>query len=75
MFLHKSNAKWMMLKQFTLLALLLGAQCLTQEELAAFTPRHPDYTDFNTNLKSVVCAFDISSILDNSEQYLSLCQL
>ena len=38
--------------------LFLGVHCLTDEELAAFTPRHADYTDHNTGLKSVITGKD-----------------
>ncbi|KAL5270327.1 hypothetical protein ACHWQZ_G001158 [Mnemiopsis leidyi] len=47
-----------MIRQLIFLALLMGAWSLTQEELDAFTPRHPGYTDFNTGLKSVVWGED-----------------
>ena len=41
-----------------LFPLLLHASCLTPEELAAFTPRIPGYTDINTGLDSVVRGTD-----------------
>ena len=40
------------------LPLLLHVSCLTSEELAAFTPRIPGYTDINTGLQAIVSPTD-----------------